>query len=218
MRGGARRFQPHSATIPSMAPWKLPLIAAAIVVPIIAGFIIAGPGLGVAVAALVAFAIIWVAARQSPRGPIGSLPEDGGRHVLLVITCAVEEPAAVQEIAEAAGLAGDDAEASVLVLSPARIGFLDRWMSDVESSRQEAQRNLVATVAALAKAGIAAEARVGDEDIVQAVEDQLHSFPASEVVLVGDGTPSDADEAAAAELDSRLRAEFSRVGLSSGDR
>jgi len=201
-----------------MAPWKLPVIAAAIVVPIAAGFLVAGPGLGVAVAALVAFAIIWLAARQTPRGPIGAPAEDGSRHVLLVITCAVEEPAAVQRLAAAAGLDGNGGDASVLVLSPARIGFLDRWASDVESARQAAQQNLVATVAALAKSGVAAEARVGDEDIVQAVEDQLQSFPASEVVLVGDGESSDADEAAATELDSRLRAEFRRVDLSSGGR
>lgn len=197
-----------------MAPWKLPLIAAAIVIPIVLGFAIAGPGLGVAVAAVVAFAIVWLAARQTPRGPIGAPAEDGSRNVLLVITCAVEEPGEVQQIASAAGLDGDDGQASVLVLSPARIGFLDRWASDVESARQEAQANLVATVAALAKAGIGAEARVGDEDVVQAVEDQLQSFPASEVVLVGAGAPGEDDEAAA-ELSSRLRAEFRRVELSS---
>ncbi len=195
-----------------MAPWKLPLIAAAIVVPIIAGFAIAGPGLGVAMAALVAFVIIWIAAQQRPRGPIGELPEDGGRGVLLVTVCAVEEPAEVQRIAAVAGLDGGGGEVSVLVLSPARIGFLDRWASDVEGARQAAQRNLVATVAALAKAGIAAEARVGDEDVVQAVEDQLQSFAASEVVLVG-GEPGDAEDAAAAELEKRLRAEFRRVLL-----
>ncbi|HET7573912.1 MAG TPA: hypothetical protein VFJ99_02235 [Solirubrobacterales bacterium] len=203
-----------------MAPWKLPLIAIAIVVPIVAGFLVAGPGLGVAVAALVAFAIIWIAARQSPRGPIGELPEDGSRNVLLVIACAVEEPAAVRRVAEAAGLGGTggdgagEGDASVLVLSPARIGFLDRWMSDVEGAREGAQRNLVATVAALAKAGIAAEARVGDEDVVQAVEDQLGSFPASEVVLVDSEETDEDDDAAARELESRLRAQFRRVSLS----
>jgi hypothetical protein len=201
-----------------VTPWKLPLIVLAIAIPIVAGFVVAGPGLGVAVAAVVAFAIIWIAARQRPRGPIGSPPEDGGRHVLLVITCAVEEPAAVQRLVAAAGLERESGEASVLVLSPARIGFLDRWASDVESARQAAQRNLVATVAALAKAGIAAEARVGDEDVVQAVEDQLQSFAASEVVLIGEGEPSDADEAAAVELDSRLRAEFRQVRLSPAGR
>jgi hypothetical protein len=70
----------------------------------------------------------------------------------------------------------------------------------------------VMTVAALAKAGVAAEARVGDEDIVQAVEDQLQSYPATEVVLVS-GEGDDAEEAAA-ELRSRLRAEFHHVELS----
>lgn len=202
-----------------MAPWKLPLIAAAIVVPIVLGFLIAGPGLGVLVAAMIVLGIVWLAARQSPRGPIGTPAEDGARHVLLAITCAVEEPEAVRRLVEAAGLGGaSGGEDSVLVLSPARIGFLDRWMSDVESSRQDAQRNLVATVAALAKAGIAAEARVGDEDVVQAVEDQLQSFPATEVVLVGDGVSDAGDEEAAGELESRLRAGFRRVVLSPAGR
>lgn len=195
-----------------MAPWKLPLIAAAIVVPIVAGFAIAGPGLGVGIAALVAFAIVLIAVRQRPLGPLGSPAEDGRRHVLLVTTCSVEEPAAVARIAAAATLGAGNEDADVLVLSPARIGFLDRWASDVEGARQVAQRNLVATVAALAKAGIAAEARVGDEDVVQAVEDQLQSFPASEVVLIS-GAGEGKDEGPAAELESRLRAEFRHVSL-----
>ena len=201
-----------------MTPWKLPLIAAAIIVPIVLGLFIAGPGLGLLVAAVIVLAIVWWAARQSPRGPIGTPAEDGSRHVLLVITCAVEEPADVRRLAEAARLGGSAGDAFVLVLSPARIGFLARWMSDVETARQEAQRNLVATVAALAKAGIAAKARVGDEDVVQAVEDQLGSFPASEVVLVGGADRSEADEAAARELESRLRAEFRRVEVSPAGR
>jgi hypothetical protein len=195
-----------------MAPWKLPLIAAAIVVPIVAGFAIAGPGLGVGIAALVAFAIVLIAVRQRPRGPLGSPGEDGRRHILLVTTCPVEEPAAVGRIAAATTLGNAAEDADVLVLSPARIGFLDRWASDVEGARRVAQENLVATVAALAKAGIAAEARVGDEDVVQAVEDQLQSFPANEVVLIT-GEGEEKDEGAAAELKSRLRAEFRHVSL-----
>ncbi len=108
---------------------------------------------------------------------------------------------------------GDDGdEDEVRVLVPARIGFLDRWASDVEDARHRAQQRLVMTVAALAKAGVAAEARVGDEDIVQAVEDQLQSYPATEVVLVS-GEGDDAEEAAG-ELRSRLRAEFHHVELS----
>jgi hypothetical protein len=196
-----------------MAPWKLPLIVAAIAVPIVAGFWLGGGGVGVAVGALAAVAVVVVAARMRPHGPIGVKPEAGARRVLLVVTAPVEDPGAVQKIAAAAELGQADAE--VLVLAPARIGFLDRWASDVEPARRAAQQNLVATVAALAKAGIAAEARVGDEDIVQAVEDQLQSFAASEVVLVGGGAGADRDGTAAAELESRLQPEFRRIELSS---
>jgi hypothetical protein len=197
-----------------MAAWKLPVIVAALAVPIVAAFALGGGGAGVAVGALTAAAVVVVAARQKPRGPIGAQPEEGApRRVLLVVTCPVEAPAAVERIASAAGLGGGTGDAEVLVLAPARIGFLDRWASDVEGARRAAQRNLVATVAALAKAGIAAEARVGDEDVVQATEDQLGSFVANEVVLVEDGG---SDDAAAAELESRLRPEFRRVFLDAG--
>jgi hypothetical protein len=200
-----------------MTAWKIPLIVAAIVLPIVGGFAlgssigVGGSGVGLATGALVAAALVVIAARQRPRGPIESAPaEDTRRHVLLVATCAVEEPGAVAEIARASGLGTGDGDADVLVLSPARIRFLDRWASDVEPARDAAQRNLVATVAALAKAGVEAEARVGDEDVVQAVEDQLQTFPATEVVLVSSGAAA-GDEEASAELGRRLVAEFRQV-------
>ncbi len=196
-----------------MAAWKLPVIVAALVVPIAAGFLLVGPALGVAIGALAVLVILVVAARQLPRGPIGDLPDDGRHHLLLVVASPVEEPGAVRQVRVEAGLdARRDAE--VMVLAPARIGFLDRWASDVAGARDQAQRNLVATVAALAKDGIEAEARVGDEDFVQAVEDQLQSFPADEVVLVSaDPAASEAASAAVEELRSRLRAEFHHVVL-----
>ncbi len=196
-----------------MAPWKLPLIVAALAVPIVVAFALGGGGAGVAAGALVVAVLIVVAARQVPRGPIGARPESGARRrVLIIATRPVETPATVERIAAVGGLGGDADDAEVLVLAPARIGFLDRWASDVEGARQAAQENLVVTVAALTKAGIAAEARVGDEDIVQATEDQLQSFVADEVILVGDGE----SEAAAAELESRLQVQFRRVSLAGG--
>lgn len=198
-----------------MAPWKLPLIVAGVVVPVAAAFMLGGPGVGVAVGALAAVALVAVAALQRPEGPI-SPPRgtDGGRYVLIVAAEDVEDPAAVARIARVAGIRGaDDGEGDeVRVLVPARIGFLDRWASDVEGARHRAQQRLVVTVAALAKAGVAAEARVGDEDIVQAVEDQLRSYPATEVVLVSSG--EDDESKAAEQLRSRLRAEFHHVQLS----
>jgi hypothetical protein len=191
-----------------MAPWKLPVIVAALAVPIVAAFALGGGGVGVAVGALAAVAVVVVAVRQRPRGPIGLPPEQGApRRVLLLVTHAVEAPADVQRIVAELGLDAGAGDTEVLVLAPARIGFLDRWASDVEGARQLAQENLVATVAALAKAGVAAEARVGDEDVVQAAEDRLGSFVASDVVLVS-GVDGEDDAEAAAELGSRLRATF----------
>jgi hypothetical protein len=196
-----------------MAPWKLPLVVVGIAVPIVAGFFVGGGGVGLGLGAVAVLVLVVVAVSQKPRGPIASAPgDDGGRHVLIVAATAVEDPGDVAEVAAAADLAASKESPDVLVLVPARIGFLDRWASDVESARHTAQERLVATVAALAKAGIAAEARVGDEDIVQATEDQLQSFPATEVVLVGGGDEEGVD-AAAAELRSRLVAGFSQVQL-----
>jgi len=201
-----------------MAPWKLPLVVAGIAVPVVLGFYVGGGGVGLATGALVAVAIVVYAALQKPRGPIGTaVAVDDGRHVLIVVADAVEEPGDVARIVGTAGLAGGGDDAEVRVLVPARIGFLDRWASDVEGARRRAQEKLVATVAALAKAGVAAEARVGDEDVVQAVEDQLQSYPATEVVLVSDGGEQgegDGSGAAVAELDARLQAEFHHVALS----
>jgi hypothetical protein len=195
-----------------MAPWKLPLIVAAIIVPIVAAFYIGGGGVGLGFGALAAFSLVFIAVRERPRGPIASAPaKDGKRHVLIVAATALEDPGDVDRVVDVVELGGAGEAPGVLVLVPARIGFLDRWASDVESARHRAQQHLVATVAALAKVGIAAEARVGDEDIVQAIEDQLQSYPATEVVLVS--AAEDGADGAAAELAARLRAEFHRVQL-----
>jgi hypothetical protein len=197
-----------------VSPWKLPLLVIVIAVPIAAAFLTGGPGAGVPVGALVAVAIVAVAVRQRPRGAIGEPPSSAApRRLLVVVSCPVEEGAAIREIAaavEGSGGAGERAE--VLVLAPARIGFLDRWASDLEGARREAQQSLVITIASLAKAGVTAEARVGDEDLVQAVEDQIGSFAATEVILATLPPQDDpAGEAAAAELESRLRTGFRRL-------
>lgn len=196
-----------------VAPWKLPLLVAAIAVPTVAGFYVGGPGVGVAVGALIAVVIVAVAVRARPREAIGEAPTAASRRRLLVVTASpVEDQATIAKIAaEAAG--GEDRDpAEVLVLAPARIGFLDRWASDLEGARRAAQQNLVITVASLAKAGVAAEARVGDEDLVQAVEDVVGSYAATEVVLVSAGAGHDA--AAAAELEDRLRVPLLRLSVS----
>jgi hypothetical protein len=200
-----------------MAPWKLPLVVAAIAVPVAVAFWAGGPGVGVAAGALVGVAIVVAAARDRPRGAIGEpISDSAPRRLLVVVNRPVEDPGAIRELAVLAkGTGSIPAAAEVLVLAPARIGFLDRWASDVEGSRRDAQRRLVITVASLAKAGVAAEARVGDEDPVQAVEDRLGSFAATDVVLVtGEAGEDPLGEAAAAQLEPRLRARFKRLVVS----
>jgi hypothetical protein len=192
-----------------VAPWKLPLVVAAIAVPVAFAFYLGGPGIGVGVGAFVALGIVFVAVRQRPRGGIGPSPASADRgRTLVVLADRLEQPRAIEEVVSSIGAA--DEGAAVMVLAPAHIGFLDRWASDVEAARREAQQRLVVSLAALAAAGVEAEARVGDEDIVQAVEDQLGSFPAAEVILVSASADTGATQAAR-ELRARLRTGFHQV-------
>jgi hypothetical protein len=201
-----------------VAPWKLPLIVIAIVVPIVVGIMLGGPGVGLALGALVGVVLVYVAVQMRPRGGIGDAPDPLlRRRLLVVVGRAIEDPVTTAAIAAEAGVDGTRDLAEVMVLAPARVGFLDRWASDLEPARQEAQKALVLSVASLAKVGVVAEARVGDEDIVQAVEDQVGSFKATEVVLVtgtDEEDPAAAD--AAAELAARLRTGFRRLVVVGG--
>jgi hypothetical protein len=190
-----------------VSPWKLPLIVAAIAVPVAFAFYLGGPGIGVGMGALVTVAIVYVAVRLRPEGGIGPAPASADhQRVLVVLADHLEDPAAVEQVSSLIRDSG--VEAKVMVLAPARIGFLDRWASDVEAARRDAQQRLVVSVAALAAAGVQAEARVGDEDLVQAVEDQLGSFPAADVILVSAGGYT---APAARELRARLRTKFHLV-------
>jgi hypothetical protein len=196
-----------------VAPWKLPVIVLAIVVPIVVGILLSGPEAGLAVGALVSAALVYVAVQMRPRGGIGEAPDPMlRRRLLVVVSRPVEDPVTTAAIAGEAGVDGKRDLAEVMILAPVRIGFLDRWASDLEPARRDAQKILVISVASLAKVGVVAEARVGDEDIVQAVEDQVGSFKATEVVLVT-GTAEDdpAAASAAGELSTRLRTGFRRL-------
>ena len=196
-----------------MAPWKLPLLVIAIVVSIVGGFLLGGPG----------SASAWEPWRgcywsgsgrgSRPRAGIGESPDPlRRRRLLVVVSRPVEDPATTAAIAAEAGVDGSRDLAEVRILAPVRIGFLDRWASDLEPARREAQETLVISVASLAKVGVVAEARVGDEDIVQAVEDQVGSYEATEVILVTATDEADPPAAAAAtELASRLRTGFLRL-------
>jgi hypothetical protein len=187
----------------AIKPWLLPLIVIALVVPVSVGFIVAGPGLGLAIGALAVGGVLVVAAVKRPDEPIEVAgAADHRRRLLLVAIEPIDQPAAVENVRSAAR-AGDDAD--VLVLAPALNTPLEQWASDVGRSRLDAQRKLVLTVGALAAANVEARGSVGDPDPLQAVEDTLRQFAADEVLV---GLPDDesGDEARAlvAELRRRL--------------
>jgi hypothetical protein len=162
--------------------WLLPLIVFAITVPIAAGFLIAGPALGVAVGAFVGATLLVVVARMRPERRIEVATAADQRYRLLVVALvAIEEPAAAAEIARMT-VPG----ATVLVLAPAFNRALDHWADDLGKAREQAQRRLVLSLGSLAAAGVDARGSVGDSDPVQAVEDSLREFAADEAILVAE--------------------------------
>jgi len=191
-----------------LAAWKLPLIVAGICVSIVAAFYFGGPGMGMAEGSIVAGIIVVLAVRNPPLHPIVPPPPgDRREHLLVVVDEPLEDGTAIERIAAASvPLDPAEPEPEVRVVAPAHNRFLDRWACDVGPGRDRAQRSLVLSLASLARAGVAASARIGDEDIVQTVADQLRTYPATEVFLV---TGLDEEgEAAAEQLRSRLHASF----------
>jgi hypothetical protein len=191
------------------------LIVAAIAISIIAAFYLGGPGMGMAEGSIVAGVIVILAVRKPPLHPI--VPARAGdlrEHLLVVVAEPLEDGTAVERIAAAsAPLDPAEPEPEVRVVAPAHNRFLDRWASDVGPGRNRAQRSLVLSLASLAQAGVDASARIGDEDIVQTVTDQLREYPATEVFLVT-ATGDDAATVAGEELRSRLHAPFHHLRCS----
>ena len=192
-----------------IAAWKLPLIVAAIAVSIVGAFYIGGPGMGMAEGSIVAGIIVALAVRHPPLHPI--VPARAGdrrEHLLVVVEEPLEDSTAVERIAAASTpVEAGEPEPEVRVVAPTHNRFLDRWASDTRPGRDRAQRSLVLTLASLARAGVDASARLGDEDVVQTVTDQLRTYPATEVFLVTAAADHDAI-AAAEELRSRLHTPF----------
>jgi hypothetical protein len=165
-------------------PFAIPLIIAAICIPIVAAMGAAGTfgaGLGMAVGALAATSLIVLAARSRPNRQLevaGS--RDAGRRVL-VVAIAEATPGSAQRIAELAGSATD-----VRVVVPVPSQRLDRWLSAEDKARREAEGRLARSAGALVAAGLPVSGSVGDADPAQALEDELHEFAADEVILLTD--------------------------------
>ena len=173
-----------------LRPWALPLIVLALVAPSVAAFSIVGPQLGLGVGALTAAVVVLIAARARYDEEIEvAAPPDDRYRLLVVAPDAVDDPRAIEEIAAVTeqGRRHSAGQPELRVLAPVRMSTLDRWASDVRGGRAHAQRALALSLASLAAAGLDATGKVGDADPVQAIEDELRTFPAREVVLAGGG-------------------------------
>jgi len=189
-----------------MAAWKLPLVVSAIALPIVAGFYVGGPGLGMAVGALAAATIIVMAVRKPPLEQITIAPAPDARPRLLVVLGSALELSgalAIAALAEDAAIAG--VLPQVLLAAPCRSNFAERWTSDLEPGRRRARVDLEHGAALLADLGLTTSTRVGDENTVQMTEDTLRAFAATELVLV------DGEAGAADALASRLPIQLHRV-------
>lgn len=189
-----------------------------LIVPSALGFIFLDAGVGLLLGLATSATLLLIAIRARPDGPIEiAAPGPGVRGGLLVIALApIEEPRAAAIIAEIGHptreVGGDQ---GLLLLAPERIAALDRWAGDIERARFESQRVLAVSIATLAAAGIEADGLVGDGDPLQAAEDALRTFAATEVVIVAE--PGD-HEKAIATLERRLPIPLRRVapGLTAG--
>ena len=90
---------------------------------------------------------------------------------------------------------------NVLVVAPALNSWLRRWASDDARARRLAAKRLRAYLEQFELRGLHAEGRVGDPDPLLAIADALTTFPADEIVIVGD--------AQAEKLALRVRTRFS---------
>ena len=75
---------------------------------------------------------------------------------------------------------------NVLVVAPALNSWLRRWASDDNRARCLAARRMRAQLEQFELLGVHAEGRVGDSDPLLAIADALTTFPADEILIVGD--------------------------------
>lgn len=197
-----------------MKTWQPPLIVLALIVSMAIGFVLGGPGFGIMFVGLGLVALVVALLAVASKDPMGRTPHpELNRRLLIVTTFPIEDSDTIQVVADMVGLGGVDSESSIRVLTPADNSFLRRWATDLKDARERAQSRLVVSIASLTLAGVDADAKVGDENLVQAVEDELRTYDATEVFLLTSGTP---ESPVADVLSERLQPDFVHLDLAGG--
>jgi hypothetical protein len=195
-----------------MKSWQVPVLMAGLLFAVALSFAAGAPGLGISMLGLILVGGVILAFFAIPDDPIGKRPDESSlRRLLVVSDFAIEDPATIDRLVLETGLGSTESPLEVRILAPARSQFLDRWATDYRKAQERAQRDLVLSVASLTLTGVRAEAQVGDESLVQAVEDELATYPATEVILLT--RSRDLDLEAADALRRRLRPPFRHLDL-----
>jgi hypothetical protein len=74
-------------------------------------------------------------------------------------------------------------DTEVRVVAPALNSRLRQWLSDEDAARRAAELRLERCLERLAGIGIEASGRLGDADPLLAIEDELRTFAADEIVI-----------------------------------
>jgi hypothetical protein len=142
-----------------------------------------GPWAALAVALALAAAILvfWALARaaESPDRTRPNAHAPGERHILVV----ANETVGGQKLQKLIEERSRGVKAVVLVCTPALNSRLKYWTNDEDNARDAAQRRLDASLDRLRALGIDASGEVGDADPLQAMEDELRTFGADEIII-----------------------------------
>lgn len=166
--------------------WALPLVVAAISLPIVGAMIVGAvtleaSALGLAAGALAVATLLVIAARARPREPIEVARQPTvGKRVLIVATQEIGADDAAEIAARVAGAS------DLRVVVPIPSSRLSRWLSAEDEAREQGAKLLARSAGVLVAAGLPCSGSLGDHDPVQALEDELRGFAADEVIVFAD--------------------------------
>ncbi len=170
--------------------YRLVLLTGLAFAVIVAVAVFAGFALGLLTWAVLtaAAALYYLLAGRGQRPVPTASPHRGAadeRRVLVLANRALEEGSRVVEpLIEEIQVATAGYRARVDVVYPLPLSALHHWATDVDAARAEAEGLVAEVVAALDAHGLDARGELGDEDPVQAVEDELRTFGADTIVVV----------------------------------
>ena len=167
--------------------FRFVLIVAALLAPIASVAIVFSTGAALAVAGGLTIGLVvglFVFRRDEPRekmllGRRLDDRDDGRYRILVVANETMGGRALRNEIAQR----GDPADAQVKVVVPALNSKIKHWTNEEDDARQQAGRRLQQLLADLRAEGFDVDGDIGDDDPVQAMEDELRRFPADEVII-----------------------------------